>query len=105
MLYAADLVMIAESLKELEERYLASKKNMESNGLKVNIEKIKIIKSETNKGPVFTSSKYLCGVCKKGVGVNSVYYSFYSHWVHRRCGSLKGRLSDIPNFKHKKFLQ
>ena len=57
-----DLV-ITESLIELEERYLTWKNNIESKGLKVNIGKTKTMKCGTNKGPVFTSGKYLCGVC------------------------------------------
>ena len=41
MLYADDLVIIAEGLVELEERYLTWKNNIESKGLKVNIGKAK----------------------------------------------------------------
>ena len=85
MLYADDLAIIAEILEKLEDKYLAWKNNIECKCLKVNIEKIKIMKSGTNEGPVFVCGKYLCGVCRKGVGVNSVYCSFYSHWLHKRC--------------------
>ena len=76
LLYADDLVIIANSLDELEERYLAWKNNMESKGLRVNVGKTKIIKSCTNEGPVLASGKYLCGVCNKGVGRNSIYLVF-----------------------------
>ena len=51
------------------------KKPIENKGLKVNIGKTKIMKYGTNRGPVFASGKYPCGVCKKGVGRNSVYCS------------------------------
>ena len=84
MFYADDLVIIANSLEELEEMYLAWKNNQESKGLRVNIGKTKIIESGTNEGPVFASGKYLCGVCNKGVGRNSIYCSFCKHWVHKR---------------------
>ena len=93
MLYADGLVIIVESLVELEERYLTWKNNIESKGLKVNIGKIKIRKCRTNDGLVFASGKHFCCVCKKGVG------SFYKHWVHKRCSGFKGRLIDIPDFK------
>ena len=73
MLYADDLVIIAESLVELGERYLTWKNNIESTGLKVNIGKIKIMKCGTNEGTVFASSKDPCGVCKKGVGRKNGY--------------------------------
>ena len=38
-------------------------------------------------------------MCKKGVGRNSVYYSFCKHWVHKRCSRFQGRLTDAPDFK------
>ena len=44
VLYADYLVIIAERLVELEERYLAWKTNIESKGLKVNIGMTKIMK-------------------------------------------------------------
>ena len=62
LLYADDLVVIANSLEELEERYLAWKNNMESIGLRFNIGKTKLMKSGTNEGPVFASGKYPGGV-------------------------------------------
>ena len=62
MLYADDFVIIANSLEELEERYLAWKNNMESKGLRVSIGKTKIMKSGTNEGPFLASGKYPCGV-------------------------------------------
>ena len=76
LLYGDDLVIIANSLEEPEERFLAWKNNMESKGLTVNIGKTKIMKSGTNEGPVFASGKYPCDVCNKGVGRNSIYCSF-----------------------------
>ena len=41
----------------------------------------------------------ICMVCKKGAGRNSVYCSFYKHWVHKRCSGFKGKLIDTPDFK------
>ena len=57
------------------------------------------MKCGTNEGPVFASGKHLCGVCKKGVGRNSVYCNFCKHWVHERCNGFKGRLINTPDFK------
>ena len=62
MLYADDLVIIANSLEELEDRYLAWKNNMESKGLRVNIGKTEVMKSGTNEEPVFATGKHPCGV-------------------------------------------
>ena len=79
MLYADDFVVIAESLVELEERYLTWNTSIEYRGLKVNIGNKKIVKCGTNEGPVFASGKYPLNACKKGVGRNSVYLSFCKH--------------------------
>ena len=79
MLYADDLVVIGESLVELEERHLTWKTNIEYKGLKVNIGYSKIMKCDTNEAPIFASGKYPLNVGKKGVGRNSVYYSFCKH--------------------------
>ena len=40
------------------------------------------------------SGAFPCNVCRKGVGVNSVFCSTCSHWVHKRCSGLTGRLKD-----------
>ena len=80
MLYADDVVVvIAESLVELEERYLTWRTNIEYKCLKLNVGNTKIMKCDANEGPVFASGKYPLSVCKKEVGRNSVYYSFCKH--------------------------
>ena len=81
-LYADDLVIIAQGLEELEERYLAWKNNMERQCLKVDIEKTKVMESGTNEALVFALSKYPCSVCIKRVGVNSVYCIFSRYKGH-----------------------
>ena len=40
------------------------------------------------------SGAFPCSVCRKGVGVNSVFCSTCFHWVHKRCSGLTGRLKD-----------
>ena len=72
---------------------------MEAKGLRVNIHKTKIMKSGTSKGPVFALGKYPRGVCKKGVGRNSIHCTFCKHWIHKRCSGLKGRLINSTSFK------
>ena len=37
---------------------------------------------------------FACHVCRKDVGVNSVFCSTCSHYVHKRCSGLTGRLKD-----------
>ena len=57
MVYTNNLKIIAESLVELEERYLTWTNNIVNKGLKVNIGKTKIMRYSRNEGPVFVSSK------------------------------------------------
>ena len=104
MLYVDDLLIIAESLEELEERYSAWKNGMECKGFRVNMAKTKVMASGTEQGPTFTLGRYPCAVCRKGISVNLVYCSFCSQWVHKCFSGLKGRLGDVPDFKCSKFL-
>ena len=48
LLYADDLVNIAETLSELLERFRVWKANLESKGLRVNVDKTKILVSAHN---------------------------------------------------------
>ena len=99
LLYADDLAIISESLEELEERYVNWKNALESKGLRVNIGKTKVMVSSTDVGKAVKTGKFPCGVCSKGVGVNSIYCSHCNHWIHQRCSGLQGPLENTPNFK------
>ena len=48
------------------------KKGMELKGLRVNIGKTKVIRCQVRIGQAEDSGKYPCGVCKQGVGDNSI---------------------------------
>ena len=63
MFYADDLVIIAESLLELDTWYAAWKHCLEDKGLRVNLAKTKVMISDINQGSTFTSAKHLYGVC------------------------------------------
>jgi len=39
-----------------------------------------------------------CAICRSGVGVNSIEYSQYKLWVHKKCSGLTGRLVADPEF-------
>ena len=43
--------------------------------------------------------KYPCGVCKKGVGANSILCTCCQKWIHKKCSGITGRLREIPLFK------
>ena len=72
LLYADDLGLIAETEKELLEKVEVWRIGMESKGLRVNMAKTKIMKCQPKAGLREETGKYPCGVCKKGVGRNSI---------------------------------
>ena len=99
LLYADDLVIIAETLSELLEKFRTWKANLECKGLQVNVGKTKILVSAHNATKPVDSSKFPCGVCNKGIGNNSIKCNFCGFWVHKRCSNIKGPLKPAPNFK------
>ena len=60
------------------------KNGLESKGLKVNTEKIKVMILGRDLHTLQTSGKCSCVVCMKSVGQNSVFYCRCSFWVHKR---------------------
>jgi len=93
LLYADDLVLIARDEQELKEKISKWKACMEAKGLKMNIDKTKVMVSGRKEGAVEKSGKWPCGVCGKGVGTNSIRCTNCQCWIHRKCSGLKGRLS------------
>ena len=71
ILYADDLVLMSESLKDLRGKLQRWKSALESKGLKVNVGKIKMMVSGTE-GEITSSKIDPCGVCGKRVGSNAV---------------------------------
>ena len=71
-MYADDLVLVAQSKEELREKVLQWKKCMELKGLKVNIEKTKVMRSVKSGGEIVKTRRWPCALCGKGVGANSI---------------------------------
>ncbi|XP_057314191.1 uncharacterized protein LOC130655450 [Hydractinia symbiolongicarpus] len=92
LLYADDLVLIAESMEELVEKFEKWKKGLEEKGLKVNTAKSKVMISSITAKCDLVVGKWPCGVCRKGVGSNSIFCQICKHWVHKKCSSISGRL-------------
>ena len=63
------------------------KKGMELKGLRVNIDRTKVMRCQVRIGQAEDSGKYPCGVCKQGVGDNSIKCVACHKWVHNRCSS------------------
>ena len=64
--------------------------------------KTKILVSNHLAEHLFDHSKYLCGVCKKGVGNNSIFCHHCKNWIHHRCSNIKDCLRADTNFKCQK---
>ena len=102
LLFADDLKIIAETLSELLEKFRVWKVNLESKGLRVNVDKTKILVSAHNTPKPVDRSKFLCGVYNRGVGINSIKCHACGFWVYKRCSNIKCRLKPDTDFKFKK---
>ena len=68
LLYADDLVLMAESRELLMEKLRKWKNGMEAKGLRVNAGKTKVMQCRVSR----FQSEDPCSVCRKGVGDNSI---------------------------------
>ena len=104
MLYADDLVILAETFEGLMTKMTAWKNGLESKGLKVNMGKTKVMISRRDLHTLRTFGKYPCAVCRKGGGKNSIFCSGCSFWVHKKCSDIPGRLVEDPDFRCRRCL-
>jgi len=72
LLYADDLAVIAETEEELIKRLNKWKDNVESKGMIVNMNKIKVMISGERQKVRQKAVRWPCEVCSKGVGSNSL---------------------------------
>jgi len=89
LLYADDRVLMAEVEEEVVERFSAWKRGMEKRGLKVNMEKTKMMVLRRKSAVPLERGRYPCGCCGKGVGQNSVFCRECEGWCHQRCSGLQ----------------
>src|SRR5206468_3840554 len=95
LLYADDLVLIAESEGELLVRLASWKEGLELKGLKVNVAKTKVLKCSVASEVTEESGKFPCGVCGKGVRQNSIKCIKCEKWVHNRCRKDNGKIKPV----------
>jgi len=72
LLYADDLVVIAETNDDLIERFNRWKDNMENRGMRVNMNKNKVMISGQWQKVMQKAARWPCGVCGSGVDNNSI---------------------------------
>ena len=91
-LYADDLVLISESLGELQEKLILWKSSMEGKGLHVNMGKTKALISGLQLDMLKKIRKRplcFCGGCFR--------------WVHKRCSRISGTLKPDPTSMFTRF--
>ena len=98
-LYADDMVIITESLEELQEKLIHWKTNLEGKGLWVNFGKTKVLISRLGLDVLQKPNKGPCAMCLKGVGTNSIFCGNCSCWVHKGCSGSFGTLKPDPSLR------
>ena len=95
LLYADDLVVIAETEEDLIKRLNEWKNNVENRGMRVNMNKTKVVISGERQKPVQKAARWPCGVCGRGVGSNSIQCTSCQKWVQKKCSGIKGSMYKV----------
>ena len=53
---------------------------------------------------LFGTKKYPCGVCRQGVGDNSIKCVACHKWIHKKCSGISGRLGYVADFRCRRCL-
>ena len=95
LLYTDDLAVIAETEEELIKRLNEWKDNMMIKGMRVNMNKTKVMISGERQKVRQKAVRWPCRVCSKGVGSNSLQCTSCQKWVHKKCSGMKGSMSKV----------
>ena len=93
VLYADDLVLMADSEEELARKSTEWRRSLSAKGMKINTGKTKVMVSAVGAGEEPKSGVFPCGVCGSGVGRNSIKCTKCKRWVHKRCSGIMGSLT------------
>ena len=72
---------------------------MESKGLKMNIDKTKVMRSGKSSEDIVKTGKWPCAACGKGVTSNSIQCTECCEWFHWRCSDTKVPLIKVQGFR------
>jgi len=94
LLYADDLVVIAETEEDVIKRLNEWKNtcNVVNRGMRVNMNKTKVMISGERQKPLQKAARWPCGVCGRGVGSNSMQCTSCHKWVCKKCSGIKGSM-------------
>ena len=93
------LMLMTDTLEDLEKKLTIWKDNIETKGLRVNVNKTKLVCSKHNSSVKSDPLKWPCSICRRGVGINSIFYQSCNDWVYKRCSKIIGRLKADASFK------
>jgi len=63
--------------------------------MRVNMNKTKVMISGERQKPVQKAERWLCGVCGRGVGSNSIQCTSCHKWVHKKCSGINGSMYKV----------
>ena len=75
------------------------KDGMVQKGVKVNMGKTKVMNCKVRQGQAENSGKVPCGICRKGVGRNSICCTKCKKWIHKKCSGIRSRLESVAGFQ------
>jgi len=92
LLYAEDLVPKTETEEDQIERLNEWKDFVENRGMRVNMNKTKVMISAGWQKVMQKAVRWPCGVCGRGVGNNSIQCTSCKKCTHRKCSGIKGSM-------------
>ena len=104
LLYADDLVLVAETEELLMEKLRKWKRGMELNGLRVNIGKTKVIGCQVRVGQLRSQESIHVAYAGKVLGDKSIKCVACHKWIHKKCSGISGRLGYVADFHCKRCL-
>ena len=54
---------------------------------------------KVRQGQAENSGKFPCGICKKGVGRNSISCTKCKKWIQKKCSGIRSRLETVVGFQ------
>jgi len=92
LLYADDLILMAESEEGLRDKLVKWKSGLEAKGVKMNTGKNKVMFNCNMKDRMEEKGKWPCSMCKMEVCVNLIPCHSCKKWMHKQCSGVKRSL-------------
>ena len=89
--------MIAETEDDLIKTINEWKDFVENKGMRVNMNKTKVMISGEWQKVMQKAVRWPCGVWGRGVGNNSIQCTSCQKWVHKKCSGIRGAFSKFQD--------